>query len=946
MKKLVLFVWIIFSFLPMEAEILSTKISPGSRDLLAIRVEFQEDIIDLTTGNGKFMINEWTDHDTTYVLDALPHDRAYFASHLTFINNYWNAASNGNIGINTDNDMLIPADDKAYSLSNPMRYYANPDSLDYRLAELIYETVMIAVDSGEYIAANDGLVIYHAGAGQDFKIDLDDSPFDIPSFYFDENYLSEYLSQDEFADLLAVNGLKGVVLPESQNQLKVNIALNGTEILLTGMLLGLPTLYDTEFGRSGAGTYGLMDQGSNTGSGLCPIKPSAFERYLLGSAEPVDITKSQFVTLKRDEVYKLPISSNEYFLVEYRKNTGLWADSLMWARDDVEDYLDVLRVFDSLGLVDYTMENGVLTELSDLDLGLPTDGVLIWHIVEPVVFGENPNAQDNWFLNLVEADGGDDIGKYYSTFDPSVNNGWKWDTWFWNNPAYKDNNPASYKLQFTDSTYPNTRSKSGLATGLAIRDFQFYTDSVVIQVAMDSQAEYNFDGMVFDESTTAFDNLLPGKQLVGYKDSSLYLFDSHALNEIYQQDSAYVKGQVALLSYDNSLIQIVNSGISSTVSHLENVGGLIVLNESNKTQIDYPIDLEHVAILADTVFLPPLPVEDTYGDIIPREAYKLHINSWTLTEIEDSVSSLIPYVKNDKIAYTSAAAAAFMNGELIKSEHFSFRINDTLMNHINPLFYSSSSFLPLDYMPVYSDMYSVEDLIPLHMNNDGEFEILALTDLEGRRTLSAFNHRGALLNNYPVFENYTKIRVYELADSPMIAAYDPSGKIDVLNSDASVNYSLPAPVDAASFFIEQVSADTAWIVADGSIIPIPSSGAYWGYNGKDPAHSNAVVDYQLAVPVESDLLIKSGLIYNYPNPIENNRTKFRFLATGATHATINIYSLDGRFIRKIESPVKDQQWNEIPWFVQNEVSGVYIAKIEITDGTKTETYFVKPAILK
>jgi hypothetical protein len=42
----------------------------------------------------------------------------------------------------------------------------------------------------------------------------------------------------------------------------------------------------------------------------------------------------------------------------------------------------------------------------------------------------------------------------------------------------------------------------------------------------------------------------------------------------------------------------------------------------------------------------------------------------------------------------------------------------------------------------------------------------------------------------------------------------------------------------------------------------------------------------------------------------------------------------------------DQQWNEIPWFIHNETSGVYLAKIEITDGTQTETYFVKPAILK
>jgi hypothetical protein len=56
--------------------------------------------------------------------------------------------------------------------------------------------------------------------------------------------------------------------------------------------------------------------------------------------------------------------------------------------------------------------------------------------------------------------------------------------------------------------------------------------------------------------------------------------------------------------------------------------------------------------------------------------------------------------------------------------------------------------------------------------------------------------------------------------------------------------------------------------------------------------------------------------------------------------------LDGRFIRSLEQTVTDQQWNEILWYVGDETSGVYLAKIQITDGTETETYFVKPAILK
>ncbi len=88
------------------------------------------------------------------------------------------------------------------------------------------------------------------------------------------------------------------------------------------------------------------------------------------------------------------------------------------------------------------------------------------------------------------------------------------------------------------------------------------------------------------------------------------------------------------------------------------------------------------------------------------------------------------------------------------------------------------------------------------------------------------------------------------------------------------------------------------------------------------------------------------MIYNYPNPIESERTKFRYFATGAQSATINIYQLSGAYVETLTRNAIDQQWNEITWDVSDYESGVYIAKIDITDGTKTETYFVKPAILK
>ncbi len=929
MKKVVLWVWILFIFIPLNAEIFFPLVSPGTRDYVTLRVEFQTDNHWVTTGDGRFLTTEWTGHDTSYVLDPLPHDRAYFRAHLTFIDHYWNSVSGGRIRISQDDSLLLPLGGESYVLSQPMRYYANPDSLDQRLAGLVYESVKAAVDSGEFQADNDGVIIYHAGVGQDFNIDLDDSPFDIPSFYFDDDYLSTYLPAEKYAFLTANGCRRGVVLPEMQNQLKINIALNGTEILLTGMLLGLPPLYDTETGRSGAGIFGLMDQGSNNTGGLCPVKPSAFERCLLGASLPVEITSSRSLRLLPDEVYRLSVSSNEYFLIEFRKNTGIWADSLNWSRADINDPLAMLQALDSMGLVQYTRTNGVVTGISNYDLSLPASGILIWRIVEPDVMGGNPNGADVPMVNLVEADGGDDIGKYYGTFDPSVNNGWKWDMWFKDNPGFNDNNPASYKLQFNDTTHPDTRSVSGRPSGIAIRDFKFYADSAVIQLVIDPPADRIFSGLVFDEMSTALPPASSlSEALIGYRDSSLFLYNGSGLVEIYRHADAYEKGRTALITFENDLLQVVNGDDGARFSRLSYSGPGLALTESAYGNTTHSIDLSHISLWNDSLFLPPAETGNP--------AFILDIGTWSLSELDTASFPFIPFVIDEEWGYVNAPAAAVMNNMLTVGYEYGFRPALTISHFIDDL----------PEIPLRAEEHQFSDMVPIHLNDDGVFEFLALTAFNGRPTLSAFTQRGYLLDGFPVFKNYRELRVYYLDGEPRILAYDPAGVIDVYEKNAMRAFSLPAPVNAASLFMEQVSADTAWLVADGCIYQLPSDSVYWGYRGKDAVHRNAQHALQPAVTVVSETLIRNALIYNYPNPAEHGITKFRYFATGAESVSIDIYQLSGRHAETLTQAPVDLQWNEVVWRTDRFESGVYIAKVTVSDGIKTETYFVKPAILK
>ncbi|MDD3716088.1 MAG: hypothetical protein PHT46_03185, partial [Candidatus Marinimicrobia bacterium] len=89
MKKFLLCLGLMIGLLPLKADLLSGYIPAGMRDFVTLRVEFQTDSHTGTTGNGRFMLTEWTGHDTVYAIDPLPHNRAYFSSHLKFLQYYW-----------------------------------------------------------------------------------------------------------------------------------------------------------------------------------------------------------------------------------------------------------------------------------------------------------------------------------------------------------------------------------------------------------------------------------------------------------------------------------------------------------------------------------------------------------------------------------------------------------------------------------------------------------------------------------------------------------------------------------------------------------------------------------------------------------------------------------------------------------------------------------------
>jgi hypothetical protein len=466
----------------------------SSINVLAVMVEFPADSDDRTTGDGKFDLSL----PAKKTLDAPPHNRSYFESHLTFLENYFRKASDGKLAVHTT---LI---DSVIRVPNPMRFYSPQKSStnNIELGYLMRDT-WHAVDSLVQLHLLDisysqynAFLIFHAGAGRDIDLvnvyGYDPTPFDIPSIYLNGKSLQKM--NPDWSNGFPVtmgnttfNITNSMILPETETreQVPFPLSINGLLAASVGSYLGLPDLFNTKTGRSGIGRFGLMDgQSIFSWNGAFPPEPSAWEKKFLGWVQPNIVSSGDTVynfpavtlTDSVDTIYQVLISAKEYFLVENRN------------RDANRDSVKIKMIYNGESIEkswerDTTGFNadrpdslyGVITDVDEFDWSLPggvdsktkvlyDGGLLIWHIDEVVIdanLGTNSVNADakHRGVNLMEADGSQDIGQSYDLLQSGsgTENGWALDFWFRGHSALlrKELNA------FTPTSYPGSGSNYG-----------------------------------------------------------------------------------------------------------------------------------------------------------------------------------------------------------------------------------------------------------------------------------------------------------------------------------------------------------------------------------------------------------------------------------------------------------------------------------------------------
>ena len=246
-------------------------------------------------------------------------------------------------------------------------------------------------------------------------------------------------------------------------------------------------------------------------NGIFPPEPSAWEKIYLGWISPVVISSGSGTfkiptsskTNQRDtSVYKVLISSKEYYLIENRNRDPENNGQIIYSRNretnsadtytqDLEDGFYYSSQYTSL----YKL-NGNVTDVENFDWSLPglinndygyKGGILIWHIDENIIESKISSNSINNDINhkgvdLEEAKGAQEIGVTFNTpFGAITGDGTAVDYWF---NGYHEVPTTIYKNTFSPSSNPNSLSYSLTNNNIFITDFSTIDTLLTFKVSI------------------------------------------------------------------------------------------------------------------------------------------------------------------------------------------------------------------------------------------------------------------------------------------------------------------------------------------------------------------------------------------------------------------------------------------------------------------------------
>ncbi len=997
------------------------RASEGTMNILAIRVEFQPESPDnpKTTGNGLINLTGipkeryWLD-DTTNAR-SYPHDRAYFNRYMKALHNYYWDISDRQLDLAWD---VAPFNEAgAYRLAKPQSYYSlwngseSFADIGPGLVNLLHDAIVAADADPDYRMADyDAYILFHAGPGREVDI-KGDTPGDIWSAFIPLNDLRQIIAHDDPSYKgIPVDGgayyvTEGLVAPETNNQDEYYIGLQGSLFHEFGHQLGLPDLYDTSGYSIGVATWDLMGSGGNVDNGYFPAAMSAWSKYFLGWLEPTVITQNGDYTVSAGEfrqsahpqVYKIPINSHEYFLVENRKwmvNPTHRCPNCPPENFDEDNFDGFLRNQDTGDSIAIYSEKSTIVWASDHDFFLSGEGMLIWHIDDDVIEGNMLTNTVNYNVprgvDLEEADGiNDDL-------DPS----YFLDAYYGgpNDPFFAGNNS-----EFAAQTLPSSYSNNGSDSHITIKNISAAGLQMTFRVEFDWKQPgfpVAFGGRVGANSLNHGDIDGDGKEEI------VLTTTTGALSAFNSDGSPHIPGMAngtifkterpmssATALFDLDFDRDLEILATSDDGHLYAWQGEKPFWDNLDFSIVFAGKLSSPVISMNKNSDPDIFVTSTNG-FLYRYRYSHHTNEEPFLEFpifcepnligEPAVVDLTGEGDIDLIAVASAS------GKIYAFEPDGNPVPGFPLNLGHPI---SAGLIAGDIDRNYwKEIIAVtEDGYVFAIRHDGSivngFPVRltgaihatpALADMDGNGFLdiiipngvyhvSILNGNGTLMSEWPnEFDQYTWHPTEPLTASPLIADIDGDNDLEVVLATWDQNihawhhdgrkvdgFPLALGGDAGGtpmIFnmdddpnMELVAAsDDGWLHAWE--LPSKTGVAPWPQFRKDAALTGQFGNNEL-LPINGPAEILAAL-YVYPNPAKDTNPKIRYRLGQPGTVTINIYNAAGDLISELQGPRDAVIDNEVEWDVTGIASGIYFAQVTVHSGSERVHRSVKVAVTK
>ena len=969
--------------------------------VLALMVAFKQDSDTRTTGDGTFETA-----GTAETIDPPPHDSAFFSQKLRFLRNYFSKVSNNQLEIQAD---LYPS---VVTLGDTMAAYSPPASgPNEPLGRLIQDgwTAASTLTPSFPFSSYNAFILFHAGAGRDIDLinllGYDPTPGDIPSLYVDLESLRSFLNDPAYQGV-PVNGgafriTNSLILPETETRVigsgtsasTISLGMNGLLAATFGSYLGLPDLFNTSTGASGIGDFGLMDGAAIFAySGLFPPEPSAWEKIRLGWARPIVLSSGTqtislpavgLTTTGQDTIYKIPITSSEYFLIENRIRDPLQNGQTLTL---IQNGQQVVRTFgaDTTGFIfnDVSAVTGSLVDAEDFDWAISGDmaqagyeggGILIWHIDDNII---NANIQTNTInadpehrgVDLEEADGSQDLGRPYGFLDPGsgTESGWPLDQWFQGNPA------PVYTNTFDGTSYPNSNSNAGTSTLVSIREFSAKSPRMTLTVGIGTSQLARLDTLTFSLGlTSTLPPAISPTAIALSADSSVFLFRTNGLSKTSDTTGllSSTGGQVPVAVWEGANTWVAG-GQDSTV-FLWDLGPTTSGISAAPSLQTLPLG-EQVSsgpMIIDSAGTPILVVGGAAGGL-----WKFSLNG-TLR------SRTIP----DGTPVLATAADPTTPGSLFLATSNSL-IHDLAMvslpatthpwimtggrepNGLLIVVAERMGSKVLAYDGLLTQRFSVDvsdgaisNMIVADADNDGRNDVIVTAG----PVLHAYHFNGVELAHFP--RRLTDGSTF--TGSPLLADINGDGRKELLcrtsggiirafaddgGTPAGFPFQISSSGDGslALFPTAQNRIGIMAVTSSGNLeswevtsTRVPLAGDWTGYQ-LDAARSNFNANSSASIPAAGPDLLSKSQVYNWPNPVYGSTTAIRYHTAVAATINVKIYDIAGSSIAELQGTSAAGVDGEITWDVSNIQSGVYLARVEARGGGKTDVSIIKIAVVK